>query len=85
MNSAKRRTLSISADSTVDTLPQMRHVEVNKQADSVSTEAQVREQLSFMHWKDVFNGLDLNDDCVLDEKINAIAKRDADAVINDRK
>ncbi len=38
-----------------------------------------------MHWKDVFNGLDLNDDCVLDEKINAIAKRDADAVINDRK
>jgi hypothetical protein len=50
-----------------------RYVEVDDQPDATSGEFQVRDHLRRVNWSKTFDGLDLDNDAILDEKIQLIA------------
>src|SRR5262249_15173124 len=67
-----------------DALAHMRDVEVQKQANAMAAEFQVRDQLGSVERQQFFNRFDLDDDAVFDKEVDAVAGVERDAAVNDR-
>jgi hypothetical protein len=63
----------------------MLNMKIDQQANLSSTQAHVRQQLSLVNRIDGLDTLDLDDNGISDDEINAISQIDLLAQINDRK
>src|SRR2546427_1012588 len=59
-------------------------VEVHQQTDMSSAQAEVRQHLSLVHWCDLLDRLDLQNELVVDNDIHAIAAIQANILVDDR-
>jgi hypothetical protein len=66
----------------MDAVTQVRHVEVQKEAEFVPCQPQIRQDLRAMNWKHDLDALDLDDQAVLDDVVNAEGRGKTDTVIN---
>ena len=66
-------------------IPHVRNIEVQKQAQFVSGESQVRQQLSTVNREHFFNTLDLNDQAVLDNEVHSVGGSELNPLVNDGK
>ena len=62
-----------SQDHPLGALLQQRDIEVDEKTKPALRKPQVREQLSFVHRRDRFNGFHFHYNAVVDNKINSIA------------
>ncbi len=62
----------------------MNNIEVDQQTNRKITELQVRNQLSFMHFKYLLNRFQFDDDYAFDKQVDPIADINLFAVVDNR-
>ena len=67
---------SLPSTNALDAVLQMSDVEVDQQADVLPAKAEIRQKLSLMDGMDAIYGLDLDNDGIFDQQIDAIPQFD---------
>jgi hypothetical protein len=72
-----------SHDEASQPVPQAHHIEIQQQANSISSDPQVGQKLRPMHRKDAFHRLDLNNQLLIDDNIRPEAHLQRSATVTD--
>ena len=73
-----------SVEHPLDAVAQVRHVEVNQQADFMITELQIRQNLRQVERMQFFHCFQLDDYASFNNEVDSIAGIDLNALMNDR-
>jgi hypothetical protein len=69
---------------TPDAIAQANNIEVEQETDANISQPQVRQDLRLVNGEESFDGLQFHDNDTLDEKVEAVAKIDANTVVDHR-
>jgi hypothetical protein len=69
----------------LNAVSQMDNIEVYKQSNGFTTELEVRKNLRVMYWRDCLNGLDLHNQQVFRQQVDAVTEFQLNSAINDGK
>ena len=83
-NSWRSQFVLRSVDDTVNPLTHVRNVEVQQQAEFVTGQPEVRQQLGSVDGKQLFNTFEFNDEAVFNDEVDTIGGGELHAFVNDR-
>jgi hypothetical protein len=67
----------------VNALSHVWNVKIQEKTQLVAAEAQIRQQLSAVHWQNSFDAFDLDDQTLLDDEIDAVRRAKLNAFVHD--
>ncbi len=80
----RRRHGDVSENKALDAILEGRDVEVDEESDTLSAEPEVRQQLGLVYGFETLNGLELDDDRVVDHDVESIACVEMDPLVLER-
>lgn len=75
---------TVAIHHALDSISQALHIEINEQPDSNAAQSHVRQDLCLVNRMDCFHALDFDDNHVLNDQVDAVAKLNLFSIEHDR-